>query len=216
MLNGPSFIPNNPQNALVLFHGYGADGEDLFALTSEFKSHFKNMAFFSPNAPSISLGGGYEWFSLDDYFSKPSLDFEYLKILERRAIEKLHLVEEYISNIEKQLHLQRNHIFIAGFSQGGLIASQTAFKSDKEFNGLILMSPVPMATINESAIKIPVLLTRGLQDYIIPNQAAELTKPTLIHHNFSVTESIDPFLGHGIGKQHIDAIIQFMQKHIKS
>ena len=216
MLNGPSFVPKDPKNALFLFHGYGADGTDLFALTEELGKHFKNMAFFAPNAPTVTIGGGYEWFSLDDYFSKPTLDINYLNILETRAIEKLPIVEEYISQIEVQYQIKRENIFIAGFSQGGLIAAQTAFQSKSSFNGLILMSPVPMVNISSAANKIPVLLTRGLQDTIIPFEAAELTKPTLIQNNFEVTESIDPFLGHGISSQHLEAIIQFIQKNIKS
>ncbi len=216
MLSGPSFVPKEPQNALILFHGYGADGEDLFTLTTELKKHFKNMAFFAPNAPTITFGGGYEWFSLDDYFSKPELDIDYLKILETRAIEKLPIVEEYISQIENQLNIKRNHIFIAGFSQGGLIAAQTAFKSNTCFNGLILMSPVPMISIESTAKKTPILLTRGLQDTVIPPQAAQLVKPLLVRNNFSVTESNDSLLGHGISSQHVDALIQFIQKHIKN
>ena len=216
MLNGPSFIPKDPKNALILLHGYGADGADLFTLSEELKKHFKNMAFFAPNAPTVTIGGGYEWFSLDDYFSKPTLDINYLNILETRAIEKLPIVEEYISQIEVQYQIKRENIFIAGFSQGGLIAAQTAFQSKNAFNGLILMSPVPMANIAPSANKIPVLLTRGLEDTVIPFEAAERTKPTLIHHNFFVTESIDPFLGHGISSQHLEAIIQFITQNIKS
>ena len=101
MLNGPSFIPKDPKNALILLHGYGADGADLFTLSEELKKHFKNMAFFAPNAPTVTIGGGYEWFSLDDYFSKPTLDINYLNILETRAIEKLPIVEEYISQKER-------------------------------------------------------------------------------------------------------------------
>ncbi len=215
MLNGPSYIPQNPQNALILFHGYGADGNDLFSLSIELRNTFKNMAFFAPNGLNTTIGGGYEWFSLNDYFTKPNLDINYLKELESRANNALPIIDNYIQQIITQTGIKKENIFIGGFSQGGLIASQVAFSSKEEVNGLILMSPVPMASIPLNAKKTPVLLTRGLQDTVIPLQAAQLTKPTLENAGFLVHEDIDPFEGHGISFQHFNCLKTFIHQHIK-
>ena len=215
MLNGPSYIPKNSKNALILFHGYGADGDDLFSLSIELRNIFKNMAFFTPNGVNTTIGGGYEWFSLDDYFTKPNLNIDYLKELETRSCKIIPTIDAYIEQIVSQTGIQKENIFIGGFSQGGLIASQIAFSSKDAFSGLILMSPVPMVTIPSTAKKIPVLLTRGLQDTVIPPQAALLTKPTLEDAGFLVNEDIDPFMAHGISTQHFNSLITFIRQNIK-
>lgn len=214
MLSGPSFIPDDVQNALVLFHGYGADGNDLFSLTPYLKKHFPQMAFFTPNAPQKIFGGGYEWFSLDDYFEKENLDDDYLNILSKRAKESLPLIQEYISSIKKQTNLHEKNIFIGGFSQGGLMACQTAFHQTETFSGLILMSPVPPATIPSNAQKTDILITRGGIDNIIPLKAASLTKPLFETHGFNTKEIIDPFAPHTISEIHLNGIIKFIQSHL--
>lgn len=215
MLIGPTFVPKETKNALILFHGYGADGDDLFSLTDQLKIHFKNMAFFMPNAPYPTPHFGYEWFSLNDYFEKNNLDIQYLNELKERATKTIPIVEKYIQDISQNLHLSKQNIFIGGFSQGGLIAAQTAFNSNEPYAGLILMSPVPFINIPESALKLPVLLTRGLEDNVIPLQAAELTKPALDNADFCTTESIDPFLGHGISQTHLNCLIEFIKTNIQ-
>ncbi len=213
MLQGPSFIPPETKNAIIMFHGYGADGSDLFNLSHVFKKHFEKMAFFSPNAPTPLYGGGYEWFSLDDYFTKQNLDIDYLSELQQRAKKILPDTEQYIQHIEKKLNLKRNQIFIGGFSQGGLIAALTTLNSKENFAGLILMSPVPVASIPYKAKKIPILLTRGAQDTVIPPIAAKMTKPIFQNAGFSITEDVDPLLGHGISDNNMLHLINFIKTH---
>jgi phospholipase/carboxylesterase len=214
MLNGPSFVPNDVQKALILFHGYGADGEDLFSLTPFLKKIFPHMAFFMPNAPQVTFGGGYEWFSLDDYFQKPCLDEDYLSILSQRAKEKLPLIQEYIQDIQKKTNLLEKDIFIGGFSQGGLMAAQTAFAANNSYAGLILMSPVPPFDIPQNAKKIPVLITRGEQDTVIPKMAAQRTKPLFKENNFNPIEIIDEYAPHSITDKHLEGIIQFINSNL--
>lgn len=214
MLDGPSFVPNDVQKALILFHGYGADGNDLYSLTPFLKNSFPSMAFFMPDAPTPTFGAGYEWFSLDDYFEKETLDENYLNILSQRAHEKIHLIQEYISNIKKQTGLKNKDIFIGGFSQGGLMAAQTIFNETEKFAGLILMSPVPPYNIPSLVQKPNVLITRGDMDTVIPEQAANKTKPLFENSGFHTTEIIDPFAPHSISQLHLNQIISFIQSNL--
>ncbi len=214
MLTGPSFIPKNPKQALILFHGYGADGEDLFSLNNFFKKAFPNMAFFTPNAPDMIFGGGYEWFSLNDYFNQNELSLEYLSVLSERAKEKIPLIQEYIEQIQEKTNLQKKDIFIGGFSQGGLMAAQTLFHEKSSFAGLILMSPVPPAQIPTETKKTDVLISRGEEDSVILPEAAKLAAPLFKDCGFQTTQIIDPFAPHAISDMHLKGIIQFIQSHL--
>ena len=52
------------------------------------------MAFFTPNAPQKIFGGGYEWFSLDDYFEKENI---YIWINDSVGFNTKETLDSYIS-----------------------------------------------------------------------------------------------------------------------
>lgn len=214
MLSGPVYLPKSVKKALVLLHGYGANGSDLFSLTNEISPFFPNMAVFAPNAPTLIFENRYEWFSLDDFFTDSPITTEYLTQICKRALPAIKKVKTYIQMIEQKYTLQNSQITIAGFSQGGLIAALTALTADKSFKELILMSAVPFVLKNIANVsKIPVLITHGAQDPIVPVRASTLSKQQLTQAGLSITEYISPFLGHGIDANCIHSIIQFMQNN---
>ena len=51
---------------LVLLHGYGADGNDLFGLSTPLADYMPDTVFRSPNAPERSTVNlmGYQWFPI--------------------------------------------------------------------------------------------------------------------------------------------------------
>src|ERR1043165_4980031 len=70
-LQGPSHLPKGkPTAAVILLHGYGADGNDLIGLAPFFAQALPQAAFHSPHAPTPLEGGwgsGRQWFSLATY-----------------------------------------------------------------------------------------------------------------------------------------------------
>ena len=57
---------NKIENAIILLHGYGGDGNDISSLSINWKRFLKNTVFLCPNAPEkcqIS-SSGYQWFDL--------------------------------------------------------------------------------------------------------------------------------------------------------
>ena len=51
---------------VILLHGYGADGNDLFGIAQALAPHLPNTAFRSPNAPEPCAVNpmGYQWFPI--------------------------------------------------------------------------------------------------------------------------------------------------------
>ena len=52
ILSGPSFLPEDEtKRAVVFFHGYGANGHDLYGLSSFLKWSLPQTAFYDPKSP---------------------------------------------------------------------------------------------------------------------------------------------------------------------
>lgn len=213
MLAGPIYTPKNTQKALILLHGYGADGYDLFSLSQMITPIFPDMLIFSPNAPQPVFGAGYQWFSLDDFFDTQNHNLGYLETLKNRTLDVVPLIHEIIDYIITTYHLAETDIYVAGFSQGGIVAAQTVFERKKTFAGLILMSPVPILSASTENTQTPVIITRGALDVVIPKEGAKLSFPTLKKSGFSVSEFVDPYLEHGISESCLQHIITFIQNN---
>ena len=44
---------NNPQQAVVLLHGYGGDGQDISGLATNWQRFLPEAVFLCPNGPEI-------------------------------------------------------------------------------------------------------------------------------------------------------------------
>ena len=57
---------NEIKNAIILFHGYGGDGNDISMLTLNWKRHLPNTVFICPNGHETCPinPSGYQWFDL--------------------------------------------------------------------------------------------------------------------------------------------------------
>ncbi|MFA7431673.1 MAG: phospholipase, partial [Rhodospirillaceae bacterium] len=71
VLHGPHrpAASGKARQAVILLHGYGADGSDLIGLAPHLALGLPDAAFYSPDAGSPCEMGplGRQWFSLSDY-----------------------------------------------------------------------------------------------------------------------------------------------------
>ena len=90
-------VGENINNAVILLHGYGGDGNDIAALTINWKRFLPNTLFICPNGPEkCSINPmGYEWFDLntedEKYITEKALESE--KILKKFIEECQELVQ---------------------------------------------------------------------------------------------------------------------------
>lgn len=215
MLTGPAFIPKQVQNVVILCHGYGSDGQDLMGLVPYLKT--ENTAFFAPNAPTPILHqGGYQWFSLDSF---DFMNYETGKKLNDLAFQNLPEITDFIANIQNDFNPQK--IILGGFSQGGLIALQTALIANLPISGVMGLSAVPLLTDALCYDKrpfntdIPVLLTAGTDDMVIPLPAhAEMVK-SLSRKGVALTDTVIPHMEHEINMQCLSAMQNFLDTYLK-
>ena len=113
--------------AIFLLHGYGTNMNDLFPLSQFFP---ENWVVISLQAPFYNGFGGYAWAELDLSNLRELPNPEQKPI----SIEKIH---NSISTLSSKFDLDKNQIYILGFSQGSDLALSTGFKFPNFYKGII-------------------------------------------------------------------------------
>jgi phospholipase/carboxylesterase len=199
--------PTEIANASVIWlHGLGASGDDFSpivpALGLAKKSECKGLhiRYVFPHAPSIpiSINGG---MTMPAWYDILSIDVE-RKINEVQFTQSCEQVRQLIER-EIQRGISSEKIVIAGFSQGGAVAYQTALSFDQPLAGLMAMSTyiashhaIELQEVNKN---LPISIYHGTQDNVVPEvlgkQAMELLQglgfnPT--YKNYVMAHSVSP------------------------
>jgi phospholipase/carboxylesterase len=121
---------NRPKNAIILLHGYGADGKNISLLALNWARFLPDTIFFCPNGPEkCSISNlGYQWFDLSSENEK--IIFEKSLIAERK-------VTQYIDEIKKKYELENSNICLSGFSQGCMISISVGLTLKEELNCIV-------------------------------------------------------------------------------
>tara|TARA_B100000965_G_C19582342_1_gene754179 strand:- start:692 stop:1348 length:657 start_codon:yes stop_codon:yes gene_type:complete len=155
---------HKPYNAVILCHGYGGNGNDISILANYWKNYLPNTVFICPDAPercAISPTG-FQWFDL--------LDENREQILTKSLVAEMKL-NKFIDEVKANLNLNSDKIIISGFSQGCMIALQTAIKRNDKLNSVIGYSGKIINTdhLSKNIVSRPeVILMHGDKDEVVP------------------------------------------------
>lgn len=112
-----------PEQLLVLLHGVGASGSGMAGLAQMLRNEFPQAAVLAPDAPNPFDGGGLgrQWFSVAgvDEANRPA-----------RVAAALPGFIGWLKATQKRLGVGPAATALAGFSQGGIVALETAALED--------------------------------------------------------------------------------------
>lgn len=217
MLRGPEYIPEESKKAVVLLHGFGSNGEDLFGLAPYIaKAGLEDVAFFAPNAPTTTpMGMGYQWFSDNGWTFNDRDGIEHAK----------DLLEAYIhKHICKQLGIGFEDVAIVSFSQGTMTALFAAPRFENKIAGLLALSGRMMwheeleelADEDDGFHKMPVHLMHGEADEVVEVEESRIAYSELEGLGFeNLTLDIFEDLGHGIDEAVVDKVNQYLKAILK-
>jgi len=163
----------NPQHAIIMLHGLGANSADFAFLPTTLKLS-RPVRYIFPDAPvrHITINNGYQmqaWYDILD-ISSLSRKVDFAGIL-----QSVTQIESIITQL-LQDGFEASNILIAGFSQGGVISYYTFFNSKYSLAGsLILSSYLPQPEdINQDNLRIrqtkPIMVMHGNQDPVVSYQ----------------------------------------------
>jgi phospholipase/carboxylesterase len=203
----------------VLFHGFGASGDDLVPLADAFDAPVR---FVFPAAP-LELGGLYgdsrAWWMID--FSRIEADRARGVATDRRGeipdglTEARAQVMQLIDELQARFSIAPGQLVLGGFSQGAMISLDVALHRPQPPAGLVLMSGTLIASSVwqprlASLAGVPVMQSHGRQDAILPYRMAEVLRDQLIAAGAVVDWR--PFTGgHEIPGAVIDAVAALLR-----
>lgn len=203
----------SPKQLVFILHGYGANGESMIELAREFRYALHDAHFVAPNALEEWEGGfpnAYQWFSLAQGFERRSLENMAVSIISSQ--KKL---RQMIDKKLQELNLTYKDLFIAGFSQGAMMAMYQAFTLPEEISGVIAFSGrliLPEMLGDKTLHKPEVCLIHGEEDSVVPFDCFLEAKKILEENNFSCESHAIPHLEHSIDLRAIRAANAFFKK----
>ena len=154
----------NINNAVILLHGYGGDGNDIAPVTTNWKRFLPNTVFICPDGPeTCSINpSGYQWFDLNS---------EDEKYITEKALEAEKILKKFIAEIKNEFDLLNSNICLSGFSQGCMISINVGLSEKEKFAGILGFSGKVINKVDlDSRIfsKPSTLLIHRDQDEIVP------------------------------------------------
>ena len=158
--------PDKAAACMILLHGLGASGDDLFPLANE----LGGLRVVCPNAAirAVTLNGGWKmraWY-----------DIRGLNLEDRQDVQGVKESQASIENLlaaEKARGFAANKIFLAGFSQGAAMAVYTGLRHVETLAGVIALSGYLLfgdALAGEATVanrETPIFQAHGAYDTVV-------------------------------------------------
>ena len=204
--------PVAPVAVVIWLHGLGADGHDFEPIVPQL--HLPAdlpIRFVFPHAPEMAVTAfagqrAPAWFdfSMDGSTDTPGL---------RKSVSKIHdLIQNEIDN-----GVASERILLAGFSQGGVLAFETALYYPKPLAGILALSTFMADTGGLGSDKakknaqIPILMCHGQQDMVLPMTLGKSAYDRLRGEGYSVEWREYP-MGHEVCLEEIAHISRWLQQ----
>ncbi|MEM1386715.1 MAG: alpha/beta fold hydrolase [Pseudomonadota bacterium] len=201
------------KRAVVLLHGYGADGNDLLGLADPLAPHLPDTAFFAPNAPDRSSANpmGYQWFPI------PWLDGSSEEVALAAMAQSVADVNAFLDTLLAEEEIAPENLILFGFSQGTMMSLHVAPRRAEAVAGVVgfsgrLMQPESLAA--EAQVKPPILLVHGDQDEVVPPQSLQEAGEALQAAGFTVYAHVMKGTGHGIAPDGLSVALAFMREKL--
>ena len=199
-----------PQNAVILCHGYGGDGNDISILANYWKNYLPDTIFLCPDAPEKCAVSsvGYQWFDLMDQSKQ--------QILTKSLVAEMKL-NQLIDEVKVRNNLEANKIILGGFSQGCMISLQTGIKRKDKINSIIGYSGKIIDTehLSKNIVSRPkVILMHGDKDEIVPINFFLEAKEFFIRNNYPVELKSFKNCEHRIPQEGSSLGLEFIKKNL--
>lgn len=227
-LSGP-YLPTAkgvaPTAAVVILHGYGANGDDLISLAPFFAQTLPHVIFYAPNAPHPWEGGGFggrQWFGLPNYDPMamqrdPGLRAKRFEAMTKGAAAASVPLNKFIDQVLAEHELEPSRVALLGFSQGTMMSLYAGLRRDKQLAAILGYSGA-LVGADEIAAEIktkpPVCLVHGAADPVVPAQCMTDIDQALTPLGVSIEKHLIPGLQHGIDPECAKIGAAFLKKFL--
>ncbi len=208
ILQGPAAAPASGQPArqlIILLHGVGADGNDLFGLVPHLQPVFPDAAFLSPDAPQAydMAPFGRQWFSIREYNDAA---------IRAGVAATAPILHDFIDEQRDQRGLAEDQVALIGFSQGTMMSLYVGLRREASLAGIVGFSGRWIEDEPPIIARPPVLLIHGEADPVLPFANLARAEAALEAAEVAVESLARPHLGHGIDGPGLHAAVHFLNR----
>jgi phospholipase/carboxylesterase len=218
-----------PDLVVILCHGFGAPGDDLVSLAPECFQQAPALVgrvrFIFPEAP-LALDdvpfGGRAWWPIDMAQLQRRLAQGTASALADETpaglTEARRLLRTLIDAVQQQTKLPLRRVMLGGFSQGAMLATDTALRLEEAPAGLAVLSGTLLSRTQWEGLAprragLPVLQSHGTRDPILPFAGAQALQALLVTAGLKVR--FTSFAGgHGIDAGVVRALCDLLVEQL--
>ena len=201
-----------PIASVIWLHGLGADGHDFVPVVEML--NLPNIRFILPHAPyqKVTMNNGYEMRAWYDLFGLGSSHPQ-----DAAGIAKTQAYIESLITHENQRGIAYERIVLAGFSQGGAIALNTAARQQQALAGVLALSTyLPLheklaSDKTAASLNTPIFMAHGTYDEVITLQRCKQSLSVLQQNGYQIDWREYP-MAHSVHPQEINDIRTFLQR----
>jgi len=203
---------SKPSAAVIWLHGLGADGHDFEPIVPELRLPASlPVRFIFPHAPQrpVTINGGMRmraWYDILQMGGGPE---------DETGIRASQGALEGLIAAQVRSGIPHDRIVLAGFSQGGAIALQTALRQREKLAGVMALStylPLSHTQAKERSVEnsgLPIFMAHGLFDNMIGIDRAGLSRDALKALGYAVEWHEYP-MAHSVCPEEIRDITAFL------
>lgn len=187
-------VGEKPQGSVIWLHGLGADGHDFEPIVPELRlAGNLSLRFVFPHAPvrPVTINGG---MAMRAWFDIIALD-RHGPHDEKGLRDSVAMLDALIEQ-EVARGIPGDRIVLAGFSQGGAVATYAAMTRSSPLAGLMALSTyLPLPAAVQEALKddpdgqprdLPVFMAHGTMDAVLPFGLGQESREVISALGFSV------------------------------
>lgn len=215
-LSGPFHLPSSShiKSCVILLHGRGSNGNNMFNLASSWIPYFPDTAFFTPNGPlpytqdGIVIPDSFEWC--------PFYTWD-ISIIEKDVQKSLPCIKEFVQQVQETINVPFSKIVLGGFSQGSIMSLAYGVYERPLIGGVLGYAgamfgsrPLPGSPYP------PITLIHGAEDLVVPLHYHEKACQFLAQHHISYEEFTIPQLEHTIDTTGVEIGYTFLKKILEN
>jgi phospholipase/carboxylesterase len=205
---------------VIWLHGLGADGHDFVDIVGHLNISLDHVKFVFPHANviPITMNGGME---MRGWYDIKSLDANSLnRVVDKDGIKSSIAQVNTLIDAQIAKGIPSESIVLAGFSQGGVIATYTVITSARKLAGLMALSTYLPAwdefkssttSINKN---LPILVCHGTDDQVLPEILGKDLSEKLSEQGFDNDYKTYAGMQHSVCPQEVSDISNFLSEII--
>ncbi|HYI94419.1 MAG TPA: alpha/beta fold hydrolase [Bryobacteraceae bacterium] len=205
----PAGNTREPAPLLLLLHGVGSNEQDLMGLAPALDPRFFVVSARAP----ITLGhSSYGWYHVQFTPTGHIIDAD-------EAERSLELLRTFVEELASSYNIDRQRIFLMGFSQGCIMSVASALMAPRNFAGIVGMSGRLLPGIVERAAPadelrgFPAMIVHGTQDQVLQIAFGRAIRDELQKLPVDLTYR-EYSIGHSVSQQSLTDIAEWLTQRL--